>query len=279
MRLCSLLFLAMITGAGLAGPRDEAPRGTLVIAGGGKLPPTIDAAFVSAAGGPGARIAVLPAASGAPKESAQDMVDRFRKLGAVLIVVDPRTRAESEAWGHREEAATCTGFWFTGGDQNRIADLVGDTSLHRLIQSIYQSGGAVGGTSAGAAIMSKVMFTGADRHGKDALTEFGPGAYRTRPGLGFLPDGVMVDQHFLRRNRQNRLFSLLMEHPDHLALGIDEATALVVKGGKATVLGEGLVMVFDPSGMTVAGPSFQDLRIHALPEGQAIDLATRRVFP
>lgn len=279
MRLCSLFLLAMITGAGLAGPRVEAPRGTLIIAGGGKLPPVIDAAFVSAAGGPGARIAVLPTASGVPKESAQDMVDRFRKLGAVPIVVDPRTRAESEAWGHRQEAATCTGFWFTGGDQNRIADLIGDTSLHRLIQSIHQAGGAVGGTSAGAAIMSKAMFTGQDRHGKDALAEFGPGAYRTRPGLGFLPDGVMVDQHFLRKGRENRLFSLVMEHPDLLGLGIDEATALVVKDGKASVLGEGLVMVIDPSGMAIAGPSFQNLRIHALRDGQTIDLATRKVSP
>lgn len=257
----------------------QAPKGTLVIAGGGKLPPSIEAAFVSAAGGPGARIAVLPTASGVPKESAQAMVDRFRKLGAMPVVMDPRTRAESEAWGDRKEAATCTGFWFTGGDQNHIAELIGDTSLHRLIQSTYQSGGAIGGTSAGAAIMSKVMFTGEDRHGKDALSEFGPGAYRTRAGLGFLPDRVVVDQHFLRRGRENRLFSLIMEHPDHLALGIDESTALLVKGGQAMVVGDRTVMVFDPAGMALDGVSLRDLRIHVLRPGQSIDLTTRKVTP
>jgi cyanophycinase len=257
----------------------EDAKGVLIIAGGGKLPPAIAAAFVAAAGGPGAHIAVLPTASGVPKESAQDVVIRLQKLGAVPIVVDPGTRAESEAWGSRKEAATCAGFWFTGGDQNRIADLIGDTSLHRLIQRAYQSGAVVGGTSAGAAVMSKVMFTGEDRHGKDALTEFGPGAYRTRPGLGFLPDRIMVDQHFLRRGRENRLFSLTMDHPDHLSLGIDEATALVVKDGKASVVGEGSVMVFDPSGMSLEGTSFQNLRIHLLRAGQAIDLASRKVFP
>jgi cyanophycinase len=125
--------------------------------------------------------------------------------------------------------------------------------------------------------MSKIMLTGDDRNGKDSLSEFGPGAYLTREGMGFLPAGVIIDQHFLRRNRQNRLFSLLMDHPDHLGLGIDEATALVVKDGRAKVLGLRSVMVFDPSGMTLNGGAFRDLRIHVLRAGQSIDLATRKV--
>jgi cyanophycinase len=135
----------------------------------------------------------------------------------------------------------------------------------------------VGGTSAGAAIMSRTMLTGEDRQGKEALSEFGPGAYRTREGMGFLPERVIVDQHFLRRSRQNRLFSVVMEHPDHLGLGIDEATALVVKDGRATVVGKRSVMVFDPAGMSLNGASFRDLRIHLLRAGQSIDLATRKV--
>jgi cyanophycinase len=89
----------------------------------------------------------------------------------------------------------------------------------------------------------------------------------------------VVDQHFLRRGRENRLFSVIMEHPDYLGLGIDEATALVVKDGKATVLGKRSVMVFDPAGMTLKGASFQNLRIHVLSAGQAIDLASRKVAP
>jgi cyanophycinase-like exopeptidase len=68
-----------------------------------------------------------------------------------------------------------------------------------------------------------------------------------------------------------------MERPDHLGLGIDEATALVVKDGKATVVGQRSVMVFDPSGMTAGGASFRDLRIHVLRAGQSIHLATRKV--
>jgi len=68
-----------------------------------------------------------------------------------------------------------------------------------------------------------------------------------------------------------------MERPDHLGLGIDEATALVVKEGKATVVGDRSVMVFDPAGMTLNGTAFRDLKVHVLRAGQAIDLATRKV--
>lgn len=279
MRPICLAVLVLLKVAGMAGHLEDLPKGTLVIAGGGRLPATIEAAFVASAGGQGARIAVLPAASEEPNESAQTMVVRLRQLGAVPMVVDPRSRAESEAWGQRKETATCTGFWFTGGDQNRIADLIGDTSLHRLIRAAYQSGGAVGGTSAGAAIMSKIMVTGKDRLGQEALSEFGPGAYRTRDGLAFLPERVLVDQHFLRRGRENRLISLIMDHPDHLAMGIDESTALVVKDGKASVIGDRSVMVFDPSGWSLDGAAFRDLRIHVLRAGQTIDLTTRKVVP
>lgn len=249
------------------------PKGTLVIAGGGKLPPSIEAAFVLAAGGPGAHVAVLPAASEVPKDSAQDAVVRFRKLGAVPIVVAPRTRSESEAWGERPEVATCTGFWFTGGDQNRITDLIGGTALHRLIQSAYQTGAAVGGTSAGAAIMTPIMLVGTDD-----VSETAPGTYKTREGLGFLADCI-VDQHFLRRSRHNRLLSLLMDHSDLLGLGVDESTALVVKNGRAEVLGDRSVLVLDPSGMTTEGASFRNLRLHLLRAGQGIQLETRKVFP
>jgi len=177
-------------------------------------------------------------------------------------------------------AKRCTGFWFSGGDQNRVGDKIVGTPLQKLILERYAEGAGIGGTSAGAAIMSRIMLTGDDRDGKEALTEIGKGAYRTREGMGFLPESCIVDQHFLRRNRQNRLFSVMMEHPDHLGLGIDEATALVVKGGKATVLGEHGVMVFDPGRLKLDKvDGFQDMQIHLMRRGQSLDLATRKVQP
>jgi cyanophycinase len=194
-----------------------------------------------------------------------------------MVPLDVRKREDSLRPELLDAARRCTGFWFTGGDQSRVGDAIVGTPLQTLLRERYEAGAAIGGTSAGAAIMSKVMLTGDDRNGKEALSEFGPGAYKTREGMGFLPANVVVDQHFLRRGRENRLFSVIMDHPDCLGLGIDEATALVVKDGQARVLGKRSVMVFDPAGMTLKGASFQNLRIHVLKAGQAIDLTTRKV--
>lgn len=246
-----------------------AQNGTLVIAGGGKLPDRLYRIFVEASGGKGARIAVLPTASGEPRESAAAMVDRIRALGAEPVVVDPRTRAQSEAMAH--DLQGCTGFWFTGGDQKRIQELIVGTGMHRAIADAYRRGGAVGGTSAGAAVMTRIMLAG-----QADVSETNPGTYKTLEGLGLLP-GCIVDQHFLRRTRHNRLLSLVMEHPDQLGLGIDEETAVVVKGGSFRVAGNRRVLVFDPREMSTSAGSFQGLRLHLLGEGQGMDLSSRKL--
>lgn len=264
--LCALFALGQILLA-------QVPTGTLVIAGGGKLPASVYQAFVQASGGAGARVAVLPAASGVPQEAAQAMVATLEKMGVIAVVVDPRHRAEAEAAGQWDSVRSCTGFWFTGGDQNRIVEKIGGTALHRLILDKYRAGACVGGTSAGAAMMSRIMLVGTDE-----LSETAPGTYKTRDGLGFLP-GCIVDQHFLRRSRHNRLLSLAMEHPDHLALGIDEETALQVKDGVAKVVGNRRVIVLDPGTMRTAQGTFTDLRVHLLGEGQRLELSTRKPLP
>ena len=249
----------------------------MVIVGGGGMPQAIMDAFLQASGGKGGVVGVIPTPTSDPDGALKEWKEDLEKAGLVFVPLDVRTREDASLPAMLDQAKRCTGFWFSGGDQSRVGDKIVGTPLQKVVLERYAAGACVGGTSAGAAIMSKVMLTGNDRHGKEALSEFGPGAYQTREGMGFLPDRVIVDQHFLRRGRENRLFSLIMERPDHLGLGIDEATALVVKDGRATVLGERSVMVFDPSGMTVSGASFRDLRIHVLRAGQSIDLATRKV--
>jgi len=254
-----------------------APKGTLVIVGGGGMPQVIMDAFLQASGGKGGVVGIIPTSTSDPEGALKEWKEDLEKAGLVFVPLDVRAREDASRPEILTEARRCTGFWFSGGDQSRVGDRIVGTPLQKVVLERYAAGACVGGTSAGAAIMSRVMLTGDDRHGKEALSEFGPGAYRTSEGMGFLPERVVVDQHFLRRGRENRLFSVLMEHPDYLGLGIDEATALVVKDGKARVLGERSVMVFDPSGMTMNGVSFRDLRIHVLRAGQSIDLATRKV--
>jgi len=272
LRRTALLLLACIA-------LSAAPKGTLVIVGGGGMPQAILDAFLSASGGKGGVVGIIPTSTSDPDGALKEWKEDLDKAGMTCVALDVRTRADASRPDLLQQARRCTGFWFSGGDQNRVGDMIVGSPLHRLVLDRYEEGAAIGGTSAGAAIMSKVMLTGDDRNGHEALSEFGPGAYQTREGMGFLPAGVVVDQHFLRRGRENRLFSVIMAHPDHLGLGIDEATALVVKTGRATVLGERSVMVFDPAGMILNGATFQNLRIHVLRAGQSIDLASRKVTP
>ena len=270
MNLLPILALLLTN---LAGAQGLPAKGTLVIAGGGTLPAAVYDAFVAACGGPGARIAVLPAASGEPLESTAAMNQRFQARGAVPVRVDPRTRAEAEAPVTLDTLQSCQGFWFTGGDQKRIHDLIVGTGAHRAIAAAFQAGAAVGGTSAGAAVMTSLMI-----EGTDDVSATAPGSYRTLEGLGLLP-GCIVDQHFLRRSRHNRLLSLLMEHPDQLGLGIDEETAIRVQAGVFRVLGSRAVLVADPGAMTVRDGGFMDLRLHLLRPGQGFDLGRRKPLP
>jgi cyanophycinase len=271
------LALACLGASADAPAPTEAPKGTLVIVGGGGMPQAILDAFLRAAGGPGGVVGIVPTSTSDPEGALREWKADLEQAGLAFVPLDIRRREDAADPALLDRAGRCTGFWFSGGDQNLVGDKIVGSPFHRLVLARYAAGAAVGGTSAGAAIMSKVMFTGEDRHGKEALSEFGPGAYRTREGMGFLPERVIVDQHFLRRSRENRLFSLVMEHPDHLGLGIDEATALVVKEGRARVVGEGAVMVFDPAAMRLSGGAFRDLRIHLLRAGQSLDLGTRQI--
>lgn len=256
-----------------AAPRPamrQAPRGTLVIAGGGALPASVFSAFVQAAGGKGARIAVFPVASGQPDAAISGVAKTLAGLGAEVLPVrlDSRKAAGDPALIGRLQG--CGGYWFTGGDQNRIGEVVVDTPLHTMLATRYRNGAVIGGTSAGAAAMSRIMLTG-----KGDISDVAPGTFQTRAGLGFL-DGCIVDQHFLRRQRQNRLISLLLEHPDRLGIGVDEETALVVHAGVARVVGNRRVLVFDPLQATHTGGSIWDLRLHLLEPGQQLNLTTHR---
>ena len=275
------LALTVVAAAALSPTLSAAPptpKGTLVIVGGGGVPDDILQAFLKAGGGVGGRVGVIPTATSGTEGAFASWKETLDKAGMEMIPLDVRSQDDAESASILSAAETCTAFWFSGGDQNRIGDHIVGTPLQKLIAEKYMGGACVGGTSAGAAIMSLIMITGEDLNGKESLAEMGSGAYRTREGMGFLPDHCIVDQHFLKRNRQNRLFSLMMQYPDKLGLGIDEATALVVAGGRAEVYGDSVVMVFDTAGMEqdMAG-GFRNMTIHLLTKGQSIDLDKRKV--
>lgn len=224
--------------------------GKLVIVGGGANDDVVMTSLVQTAGGKNARIIIIPQASGDPLGSAKDQAEQFLRLGAGSAdwVLFPKGEADKPANLAKFKDANTV--FMTGGDQVTLFSFVGGTKMLEEIRRIYREGGVVSGTSAGAAIMSRVMLTGDDRlAGKDeeSFSAIRSSAVVTAEGFGFVPENIVVDQHFLARKRQNRLLSVLLEHPGlDAGIGIDENTALVVNpDGSCEVAGISLVSVFE----------------------------------
>lgn len=240
--IIAVLAFLMVAAGGFAG---EAPmKGALVVCGGAALPDSARDRFVELAGGPEARIVVIPTASESADAEGPERDGALKpwiaKGVASATLLHARSRDQANEPGFVERIDEATGVWFGGGDQSRIVDAYLGTAVEDALRRLLDRGGVIGGTSAGAAIMSRVMITG----GTDKAT--------VGAGFGFLP-GVVVDQHALRRNRVNRLLGVLADHPDLTGLAIDEGTALVVANGRWRVVGQSYVMIVHPSNSPFAG--------------------------
>jgi cyanophycinase len=261
------------------------PRGTLFIVGGGKQPDAMVVEFIRLAGGPGAaRIAVLPMASEDAAASGESSADQFRRHGAAAFVVNPAREQAADA-PIVKSLDEATGVWFGGGDQTKLVNALVDTPVLAAVVSRYRAGAVVGGTSAGAAVLSAAMITGNQirrevsataAYYEDDFPAIARDVIEVSPGFGLLP-GAIVDQHFVRRERFNRLLSAVLERPQLLGVGIDESTALVVPPtGDWTVLGESAVVVVDARGASVTKPETPALgaagvRLHVLPAGASFN--------
>ncbi len=265
---------------------DAQTRGTLYVVGGGPQPPELVQEFVDLAGGRSARILVMAMASAAGATSGEEKAAQLRGLGAEARNVWI-TRTEALMDSIAALVGEATAIWFGGGDQSRLMDVLRGTPTERAIQEGYATRGlVVGGTSAGAAVMSRVMITGNERNPggtrPDSTLDWGViarGNVETVPGLALLPDAI-VDQHFLRRRRHNRLMSLVLEREPWLGVGIDESTALIVEpDGTWRVSGASVVVIYDARGAERSGPAEQVLggtgmRVHVLPKGGRWDAAS-----
>ncbi len=247
------------TGQAAASPTTPPPadRGALVICGGGGLPEAVRREFVELAGGSKAKIVVIPTASGdadGPAAVRAGFLEPWTKRGvASVVLLHTRSRARADEPEFARPLDDATGVWFGGGDQSRVTEVYLGTAVERALRRVLDRGGVIGGTSAGAAIMSRVMITG----GQDKAT--------VGTGFGFLP-GVVVNQHALRRNRINRLLVVLAEHPDLTGVAVDEATALVVRRGRWRVVGNSYVVVCRSPGAGVP------MRLDAFHDGDEGDL-------
>jgi cyanophycinase len=290
MRLAAFLFVVCWL-LGIGAPRSAAQhaKGYLYIVGDGAETPEIMQRFVALAGGANrASIVILPMASSLPDTAGTRHVALLQALGVrrARYLVFSRQRAMEAPFA--DTLSEATGVFFTGGDQSRLADVLVGTPVQHKLMDLWRNGAVIGGGSAGAAIMSKVMITGDELLQTDTTVSFVSiwrDNIKTAEGLGFMDDAI-IDQHFIRRKRHNRLISLVLEHPQLVGIGIDEKTAIVVAPDHSfEVVGKSSVVVYDARTASPirSGPAHTiggaNIRMHVLLAGDRYDLATGAVTP
>ncbi len=214
---------------------QEASEGTLVICGGGDVPPTARRKFMELAGGTNAKLVIIP--GGEEDESSFDSYfdvwKEFEPLTFHMLNAVSREQANDSSFTCLLDEAT--GVWLGGGQQNWLINRYANTLVENKLHELLKRKGVIGGTSAGAAVMSAVMVAGGRKNPQ------------VGKGFGFMP-GVVVDQHFLRRNRFQRLRSVLDKNTGLIGLGVDEQTAMVysIATDRLQVLGDSYVVACVP---------------------------------
>jgi cyanophycinase len=236
--------------------------------------------FVRRAGGREAKIVVMTVATSLPGEVGAEYRAIFERLGVEIVeIVDTEKREDAENSRDLEVIKNATGVFFTGGDQSRITDLLKDTEIDKLLHQKFAEGLIIAGTSAGAAMMPDIMIVEGESETNPRIN-----SVTLEPGMGFLPQ-VAIDQHFAQRGRLGRFVSALMQQPALLGFGIDENTAIAVKGDRIEVIGEGAVTIIDVSSIshTNLDESLHDealaicgAKLHILPDGYRFSIKQRK---
>lgn len=218
--------------------QEPSSKGHLVIIGGGNRPLKIMQKFVELCGAQKAKIAIIPTASSFYEESGAKYEQEFQELGAEKATsFNIISKAEADNDSVLQALAEYSGYFFGGGDQNRLMEYFLGSKALKLFHDQYQAGATFGGTSAGAAIMSSIMITG-EGNWEVAIRD----SVQTSPGFGFI-DQVIIDQHFFRRKRFNRLLNAVIQTQSN-GIGIDESTALWIKpDNECEVLGQSIIIV------------------------------------
>ncbi|MGZ4457338.1 MAG: cyanophycinase [Nocardioides sp.] len=269
----------------LNGPEGSGAPGPLIAIGGAedKLGRrTVLKRFVALAGGPEARIAVIPTASSLGPEVVEVYDALFTSLGARSVVAArPESREEAEDPALVSRLDDVTGIFMTGGNQLKLSGIVNGTAFGEAIKAAHRRGVVVAGTSAGASIQSShmVAFGSGGSTPKQRMTQLAA-------GLGLIRD-VVIDQHFGQRNRYGRLLMLVAQSPGLLGIGVDEDTGAVITeedGAEVLrVIGRGVVTIFD--GRNVVSNAHEARRaapllasgvvMHVLPAGSVFNLTTK----
>lgn len=237
--------------------------------------------FVALAGGPQAVIAVCATASSLGDEITDLYEKVFYELGAAEVMsVRPVNRAEADSQVATKAIREATGVFFTGGNQARLSSVLRGTALGTQVTQMYRAGVLIGGTSAGASVLSEHMVAlgSGGETPKQRMASLAQ-------GLGLLPD-VVVDQHFAQRGRFGRLLALVAQNPSLLGIGVDEDTAAIVSD-EATmeVYGRGAVFLAEAGAAVTNAYAargtepilISGAKVHFLPNGTVFDLQQREL--
>lgn len=258
--------------------------GTLVLIGGATTPtgPALGEFIRLAGGKAGGQIVVLTSASGDPAASARQWRRDLREAGCVHVEAPVVATREHAADPHVVELIQgASGVFLGGGDQVKLISIIGGAPVGEAIRDAYVRGVIIGGTSAGAAALTKTTLAGneVDEHGLLVEQYIGP-------GLGLVRHHALVDTHFSQRRRLYRLFVALAEFPDIMGLGLDEDTAMVVNGDLGRVVGAGGVTFVDGRGVSYSNAfqlregkplTISAMRVGIIGAGHTFDLAKREL--
>lgn len=223
---------------------------------------------VEQAGGKAANIVVIPTASSIPVEVGENYLEAFRTLGCTNVsVLDIRSKEDAEKQASIDRVKSADGIMFSGGNQSKITDKIGGTTIHKILADRYlnEVDFVIAGTSAGAMMMAKEMIAGGS-----ATESFIKGAVSMYKGLALIPE-LIIDTHFIRRGRFGRQSEAIAQFPNLIGIGLAEDTGLIIKNGNdCTVIGSGMAIVFD-------GSNFSHNNQALLEEGTPMTLANMKV--
>nr|WP_226904839.1 cyanophycinase [Pedobacter schmidteae] len=270
-----LILILMLCACGSA----MAQKGSLFIIGGGDRSPELIRSLIQTANMRAKDyMIVLPMSSGEPEasyEAIKKQLTAASKNNIGCLNFDA-SKVNDKKW--LDSLTRARLIFITGGDQSRFMKVVLNTPVYSAIHKAYQNGATVAGTSAGAAVMSRQMITGKqllDTVYKETFNKLWTGNIEFEQGMGLL-DSVIIDQHFLRRSRFNRLISALSAYPGYQCIGIDEGTAIIVQRKKITVAGVSQVLrISDPRNLktnTKGLIKMDDLRFSLYTQGDQFSL-------
>lgn len=253
------------------------PNGTLIIIGGGEINEALNRKIMEISGGLQIPIVVIPTADG--RENYDENFGEagiLRKMGATNVTVlhtTDRNVANTEEFVKPLLNAKLV--WLSGGRQWRLVDAYKNTLTEKMLWKVLENGGTIGGSSAGATIQGSFLVRGDTKNNQIMMGDH-------QDGFGFLTN-VAIDQHVLARNRQFDMFEILRNRPELLGIGIDESTAIIVKGDKFEVTGKSYVVVYDGKFWSREGSDSKNLPgdgqiFYFLREGDRYNLRERRMI-